>query len=167
MFKIGYSHDIHKVKAQQKPCDNFIKLGNYKIKSPYQIIANSDGDILTHAVVEAIFGALNIGSLGEHFADKAPLKKEDNAEFSQFMLKYTRAKLKDYKFKINNIDSIIIFEWQQLSSFRLKIQHALASTIGCNPADVSVKFTRSEKYGEDENTNCYLQASAVVLLSSL
>ena len=167
MYKIGFSRDLHLITKRSSVLDNYFKLGLVKIKEhPYVIKANSDGDVLVHAVTEAILGALNEGSLGEHFDHL--LTDENKDEFAQYMLNYVRNLLKKHRFKIINIDCLITYDLLKLTPFRLLMQKNMASQLKINSQLVSVKFTTSETIFAKlnaNNSNSYIEAFANVLLN--
>ncbi len=149
MYRVGQSNDIH----QLKKVDSLIHLGGVEISSNYKIISYSDGDIIIHALSEAIYGALSIGDLGYYFSDKD--KKNKNIS-SKVILNHALKKLKDHNYQIVNIDMTIICEKIYISDHKEKILNWLIKNINCN--HINIKATRWE---EDKNI---IQCNCIVLL---
>jgi 2-C-methyl-D-erythritol 2,4-cyclodiphosphate synthase len=140
MLRIGTSMDIHRLEPKHK-----LILGGIKIQAKLGTIAHSDGDVVFHALVEAIFGALAIGDLGEHFPSREQKYKNYNSE--KFLL-IAKSHLKSQKYRINNIDISIILETPKLSSYKQKIRKNIAKILALDINQVSVKAGTMEKIGE-------------------
>jgi 2-C-methyl-D-erythritol 2,4-cyclodiphosphate synthase len=140
MLRIGSSMDIHRLEPKRK-----LILGGITIKSNLGTIAHSDGDVVFHALVEAIFGALAIGDLGDHFPSSS--QKYKNYDSEKFLI-VAKKHLKQQKCKVNNIDISIILETPKLSNYKLKIRKNIAKILDVALNQVSVKAGTMEKIGE-------------------
>ena len=140
MLRIGSSMDIHRLEPKRK-----LILGGIKIQSKLGPIAHSDGDVVFHALVEAIFGALAIGDLGDNFPSEDQKYKNYNSE--KFLL-VAKKHIKRQMYRINNIDISIILEAPKLSNYKLKIRKNIAKILALDLNQVSVKAGTMEKVGE-------------------
>ncbi|MCF0126098.1 MAG: 2-C-methyl-D-erythritol 2,4-cyclodiphosphate synthase, partial [Clostridia bacterium] len=146
-YLIGEVIDYHKLIPKK---NNYIILGGVKIPSNYQVVAQSDGDCVYHAISNAILGALQLGDIGDYFSDKNKKNKNLN---SRVIIDYTLAQLKNKKLK--NIDLTIICDKILLTNYKAKIRNNLIKITKCK--NINVKATRFE-----ENKN--LIACKVALL---
>lgn len=152
-MKIGQSQDIHLL--EKKPNHN-IYIGNVEINCDWKIVAVSDGDILIHAIAEAIYGAMGLGDLGEHFPEK---KFENKNLSSKTILLDVMKKLIENNFQIQNIDTLLIFDHLLISPYKDKIKKSLAKILNIRENQINIKATRSE--GLYPN---HIMAQAIVLL---
>jgi len=139
MFRIGNGIDIHKLIKG----DGFL-LGGVKIDSIYTIEAHSDGDILYHAMSDALLGAISLGDIGEHFPDTIQKTKNMNSEdIFLFCLKEINKK----GYKLSNIDSTIMLQSPKLRPHISKIRENIAKISALNIDQISIKATTTEKLG--------------------
>ena len=137
MFFIGQAKDIHKLKkcsSNQK-----IKLGGFEFLSNYKIIAHSDGDLVLHAISNAILGSVQKFDIGEYFSDKDQKNKNIN---SINILNFALEELKKQKMQLVNIDMTIICENIMLSEYKASIIKSLQQLTKCKK--INVKATRYE-----------------------
>lgn len=158
MQRIGIGSDIHRLSAGRP-----LILGGVVIESPYGAEGHSDADALTHAIIDAILGALCEGDIGAHFPDTDP--KWAGFDSLQ-MLDRVVWLAKEKKFSVVNVDCIISLEQPKLrphiQSMREKIAQTLGTDIGC----VSIKAKSGE--GVDAvGEGRAIHAQAVVLLESI
>ncbi|ALV23323.1 hypothetical protein ASO20_01485 [Mycoplasma sp. (ex Biomphalaria glabrata)] len=152
MFKIGQSHDIHNVVDNE---NGEIKLGMVTFQCGKSIIAESDGDILIHAIVESIIGALGKGDLGTHFNGTI----SENEIIGYDMLAKIREMLFIEKYEILNIDSLIIWDAIKLFEYREIMIENIARSLDIPIERVNIKFTTTE-----DNFPKIIQAQAIVLI---
>ena len=133
---LGESVDFHKLIKCKK---SFIILGDTQIESEYKIQAHSDGDLVMHAIANAILGACCKGDIGIYFPDTN--NKYKNIDSKKILLFATTQIPKH--FQINNIDLTIICDKIKLSQYRNKITQNLVNLTKCKK--VNVKFTRFEE----------------------
>ena len=156
MIRTGLGWDVHRL-APGRP----LILGGVTIPCEFGLEGHSDADILSHAVTDALLGALALGDIGMHFPDTDPRWK--GAASSQF-LAHAAQLARDRGYEIVNVDSTVILERPKLKDFREAIREALASTLALHPDCVSVKFKTSERVGPvGEGRSA--EAQAVVTLS--
>lgn len=157
MFRIGFGNDIHRL-VENRP----LILGGVKIPAEKGAVGHSDADALTHAVTDAILGALALGDIGSHFSDKdAKWKNADSFVF----LKQTVELMKQKGFAVVNIDSTINLEKPKLRPFIEKMRENLARILEVNVSDVSVKAKTGEAVDAVGNSEA-IKAEAVVLLEN-
>jgi len=125
------------------------------------ILANSDADILLHAVTDAVLGAAALGDIGMHFPDSDPQWK--GAASARF-LEHAVALAHQAGFAIVNVDSTVILEKPKLKDYRLAIRESLARTLALPLDRVSVKFKTSEGVGP-VGRGVSAEAQAIVTLS--
>jgi len=137
---IGFGYDIHRL----APGESLILGGIHFPDAKLGTVAHSDGDVLLHAIMDALLGALALGDIGKHFPDNDPLYKNAN---SIDLLKEVGKMLKEKNARIVNIDSTLVLEQPKLrdhiDSMRKNIAEALELTID----QVSIKATTSERIG--------------------
>lgn len=155
MYRIGYAEDIHRLVSGRK-----LMIGGLEIEALYGEEAHSDGDVLLHAISEAMLGALALGDLGTHFPSYL---KETEGLDSKIILLETICMVRDLGYEIVNIDSSIILEKPKIAPHLFNIRHSIASTLGIDDAMVSVKANTNEKLGAIGRQEA-VKAVAVVLL---
>lgn len=140
--KTGLGYDVHQLIDNND--DRYLILGGVKIKHNKILKGHSDADVLIHAIVDAIFGAIAEGDIGDHFPPSNP--KFKNAD-SKIFLQYAAELVKKHKSIINNIDATIICEQPKLSPFKLKIKENIANICNIDKSNVNIKATTTEKLG--------------------
>ena len=140
MIKIGSSIDVHQLVAKRK-----LILGGIHIPSKFGAKAHSDGDVVFHAITEAIIGALAKGDLGDHFPPTDPQYK--NYDSSNFVLKAMEL-LKREKYRINNIDITIVLQDPKLGKNKSLIRDNIVKVMKLKKEQVNVKAGTAEKIGE-------------------
>ena len=119
-------------------------LGGVTIASDFGLDGHSDADVLTHAITDAVLGAIADGDIGMHFPDTDPQWKD--ASSLQF-LKHACHLSAKAGFRIANVDSTVILERPKLKDYRMAIRESLAAAMSLHLAQVSVKFKTAEKVG--------------------
>ena len=140
MIKIGSSIDVHQLVAKRK-----LILGGIHIPSKFGAKAHSDGDVVFHAITEAIIGALAKGDLGDRFPPTDPQYK--NYDSSKFVLKAMEL-LKREKYRINNIDITIVLQDPKLGKNKSLIRDNIVKVMKLKKEQVNVKAGTAEKIGE-------------------
>ncbi len=154
-MRIGQSTDIHSFADDRK-----LILGGVEIPYEKGLLGHSDADALTHAVAEAILGALALGDLGHHFPDTDPKWEGVN---SILILKEVGKMMKDKGYKIGNVDSLILIEKPKMAPHIEQMRQNFADALECDIDKISVKATRGEGLGFVGRQEGVL-AQAVVLL---
>lgn len=138
-IRIGQGIDFHKlIKGRQ------LWLGGINIPSEKGCLAHSDGDVLIHAVCDALLGAANLRDIGYHFPDT---DNKYRLIDSKILLKETAEKIRVKGFDIINIDSTVCLEEPKLSAYIEKMAEAMAASCNIDKEQVSVKATTTEKMG--------------------
>ena len=135
-IRVGLGVDAHRYAEGEN-----LVLGGTEIESRLGTVAHSDGDVLTHAICDAILGAIGSGDIGNHFSDSDPKYRNIS---SLKLLKHVISKAKEEGFSVNNIDCTIMAETPRLSPFREQMQKNLGEICDC---PVNVKFTTLEGLG--------------------
>jgi 2-C-methyl-D-erythritol 2,4-cyclodiphosphate synthase len=141
-MRIGQGFDAHRLGEPGSTLS--IRLGGMDIPFDREIIAHSDGDVLIHALCDALLGAIGQGDIGLHFPD-SDLQYE-NAD-SLLLLKETMAIVFKHGFKPVNADLTLIAEEPKMGSYRHAVQAVLADAMGMEPGQVNVKATTTEGMG--------------------
>ncbi len=138
-MRIGQGWDTHRLAAGRP-----LILGGVTIPSEFGLDGHSDADILSHAITDALLGAVALGDIGMHFPDNDPQWK--GADSKQF-LAFAAWLVRDKGYEIVNIDSTVILERPKLKDFRQNIREAIAKTVGVDANSVAVKFKTAEHVG--------------------
>lgn len=155
-MRIGQGIDFHRL---EKGLD--LWLGGVKIPSEKGCVAHSDGDVLIHAICDALLGAAGLKDIGNYFPDTD--KKYKNID-SKILLRETFDLIRQKGYIINNIDSTICLEKPKISSFIREMKNTISAILETNSENVTVKATTTEKLGyigKEEG----VVALAVVLLT--
>jgi len=137
--RIGFGFDVHKLETNLT-----LTIGGVSIPHTKGIVAHSDGDVLIHAICDALLGAANLGDIGFHFPDSdAEFKNID----SRKLLAKTVELIQSKNYKIGNIDTTLCLEKPKIQSFIKQIRSELSKTMGISENDISVKATTNEKLG--------------------
>ena len=157
-MRIGFGFDVHKLDINEK-----LVLGGLEIPHTRGTVGHSDGDVLIHAIIDALLGAANMRDIGFHFPDNS--SKYKNID-SKILLKETMKLLHKANYKIGNIDSTISLEKPKIKDFIPKMQQTLANVMNISTNDISIKATTTEKLGfegREEGVSAY----AVILILNL
>jgi len=157
MFRIGYGNDIHRLETG-KP----LILGGVSIDSEKGAVGHSDADALTHAVTDAILGALALGDIGTHFSDKD--ERWRGAESFVF-LRFVVGLMKEKGFGVVNVDSTVSLETPKLRPHIDAMRENLAVALEIEMDCVSVKAKTGEKVDAVGKSEA-IKAEAVVLLQT-
>ncbi len=138
-MRVGQGYDAHKFKE-----GDFIMLGGVKISFDKGMAAYSDGDVLIHAICDALLGAAALGDIGMHFPDTDPeLKGID----SRILLRKVAELLTEKGYKIVNIDATVIAQKPKISPHISEMRLALASDLKLEIDNINIKGTTTEKMG--------------------
>lgn len=153
MYRIGNSIDIHNLVQS----DQMQKLAGKLFEVGYKIIAHSDGDIILHAISEAILGALGLGDLGDYFSDNDDKNKNINSEI---ILDYALNKLKTYNYQIVNLDISIISELIYFKPIKNDLKFQICQLL--NTDNVNIKATIFEKESFQIQCNCAILLKKII-----
>ena len=138
-IRIGHGYDVHRFGE-----GTFVTLGGVQIAHTFGLIAHSDGDVLLHALCDALLGAAALGDIGKHFPPSDDSYK--NAD-SRVLLLHVVALLKAKNYMVNNIDATVICEAPKLSSHTAQMCANIAADCNIDVSQVNVKATTTEKLG--------------------
>ena len=138
-MRIGQSQDTHKLVEGR---DLFI--GGVKIPYEKGLLGHSDADVLLHAVIESIIGAMGLRDIGTHFSDKDP-KYEGISSLK--LLEATYEMMCKEGYKIVNVDSLIIIERPKMAPYIDEMRKNIAEALHTDIKNINVKATCSEKMG--------------------
>jgi 2-C-methyl-D-erythritol 2,4-cyclodiphosphate synthase len=138
-MRVGIGYDIHRL-VKGRP----MILGGVKIHSDKGLLGHSDGDALTHALIDAVLGALGVGDIGQFFSDKD--QKHKNADSLGFIPK-VRGLLKKHGYRIVNLDAVVIAEKPKLAPFKPAIKRSLGRAFGIKPTQIGLKGKTNERLG--------------------
>ncbi|HKL08368.1 MAG TPA: 2-C-methyl-D-erythritol 2,4-cyclodiphosphate synthase [Bacteroidales bacterium] len=137
--RIGYGYDVHRLKEGRE-----LILGGIKIPHNKGCVAHSDGDVLVHAICDALLGAAALRDIGYHFPDSDNQYKNMD---SKILLKRTIGLLAENNYTLINIDSTICLQNPTLKKFIPTMIKTLASTLNVNENKISIKATTTEELG--------------------
>jgi 2-C-methyl-D-erythritol 2,4-cyclodiphosphate synthase len=138
-YRTGLGWDVHRL-APNLP----LILGGVTIPSEIGLEGHSDADVLSHAITDAVLGAVALGDIGMHFPDTDPRWKGSG---SLMFLAHARDLARARGYRIVNVDSTVILERPKLAGYRDAIRRQLAATLELDVDRVSVKFKTAEKVG--------------------
>jgi 2-C-methyl-D-erythritol 2,4-cyclodiphosphate synthase len=138
-MRVGIGYDIHRL-VEGRP----LIAGGVTIPYGLGLAGHSDGDVLLHAVADALLGAAALGDIGSHFPDTDP--KYEGADSAGLLADVVRL-VKKEGFKVINVDTIIIAEEPKFARYVEKIRKRIAEILGVKLSSVSVKATTNEALG--------------------
>ncbi len=139
MYRIGQSSDIHQLVKGRK-----LILGGVEIPHDLGLLGHSDADVLTHAIAEALIGALALGDLGTHFPDTDPKFKDSN---SLELLAQVVELVESKGYQIVNIDSLVLIEKPKLAKYIKTMKENLCTILKIDSDQLNLKATRGESLG--------------------
>lgn len=158
VIKIGHGYDAHRFEKERK-----LVLGGITIDHSHGLAGHSDADVLTHALCDAILGALGCGDIGKHFPDS---NKEFKNIYSVSLLEKVMELSRDNGYHLSNADITVVCQAPKLAPHICRMKDVLSKTCGATPGAINIKATTTEKMGftgRKEGISCH----AVVLLQTL
>ena len=137
--RVGIGYDSHKFVEGRK-----LFLGGVEIPCGYGLLAHSDGDVLIHALIDAILGALNLGDIGMFFPDTDPHYKDIR---STILLQKINDLLSERNAKIINIDSVLMLEMPKISPYTEEMKNMLSQILKIQKERISIKAKTNEGMG--------------------
>jgi 2-C-methyl-D-erythritol 2,4-cyclodiphosphate synthase len=141
-MRIGHGYDVHRFDQTSPPMD--IKLGGVNVPSEHRLEAHSDGDVVLHALCDALLGAISAGDIGEHFPDTSDQWK--NAD-SRVLLRDVYSKVIDAGFELGNADITIAAQAPKLKDYKKLMAKTISTDLNTDAFNVNVKATTTEKLG--------------------
>jgi 2-C-methyl-D-erythritol 2,4-cyclodiphosphate synthase len=157
-IRIGNGYDIHRL-VPERP----LILGGVKIQHSLGLLGHSDADVLTHAIMDAMLGALSLGDIGHYFP---PTDPQWQGADSLKLLEQVDRLIQEKGWQISNIDSVIVAERPKLKPHIPAMRDRLSTILKLQPDQVGIKATTNEKLdatGREEGIAAY----AVVLLAEI
>jgi 2-C-methyl-D-erythritol 2,4-cyclodiphosphate synthase len=156
-MRIGHGYDVHAFGE-----GDALILGGVSIPHQHAFVAHSDGDVLIHALIDALLGAMALGDIGQHFPDTDVTYKGSN---SRDLLAVVVAMMTNNGYELGNADITIIAQSPKMAPHLEKMRLNLAADMGSDLSQINIKATTTEKLGftgREEGIACH----AVVLLSA-
>lgn len=140
-IRVGTGYDSHRLIAdKERP----LMLAGVRIPSDYALAAHSDGDVIAHAVMDAILGACALGDIGEMFPDTDAANKGKD---SIVMLQAAIARINGHGYKVNNLDITVIAEDPKVRPYRHEMRKSLSAALHMDLNDISIKGKTNEGLG--------------------
>lgn len=156
-MRIGHGYDVHAFGQ-----GDALILGGVEIPYNRAFIAHSDGDVLIHALIDAVLGALALGDIGEHFPDTDGAYKEIS---SRYLLAMVVTLMRERGYQLGNADITLVAERPKMAPHIESMRLNLSADLGCAMDQINIKATTTEKLGfvgREEGIACH----AVVLLNT-
>lgn len=153
MIRVGFGFDVHRLVS-----DRELWMGGILIPFERGLLGHSDADVLIHAICDALLGAANMRDIGYHFPDTSD---ETLGMDSKIILKKTIALIAIKGYRLGNIDATICAERPKMNPHIPEMQQCLADVIGCDPDQISIKATTTERLGftgREEGISAYAVA---------
>lgn len=158
-FRVGQGYDVHRL-VEGRP----LILGGMRIEHSLGLDGHSDADVLVHAIIDALLGAVALGDIGRHFPDTDPAYKDID---SMFLLVKTSNLIEKHGWKIGNIDSTLIAQRPKLAPYIDDIRKNLATTLNLELSQISVKAKTNEHLGfEGKELGIVAQACTLIYKES-
>lgn len=138
-MRIGQSKDVHRLVEGRD-----LIIGGVKIPYEKGLLGHSDADVLLHAVIESLIGAMGLKDIGTHFSDKSDEFKDIS---SLILLDRTYDMLKEHGYHVINIDSLIVIEKPKMAPYIDEMRNNIAAHLHCDPCQINVKATCGEGMG--------------------
>ena len=139
MFRTGFGYDAHRLVEGRA-----LVLGGVKIPYEQGLLGHSDADVLTHAIIDALLGALGRGDIGRHFPDTDPAFKDaDSLQLLGKVLEWT----KEDGYRVNQVDSTVVAEKPKLASHLDAMRERVSEVLGVQPVQVNIKAKTTEGMG--------------------
>ncbi len=157
-LRVGIGYDLHRLEAGRK-----LIVGGIELPFDKGPAGHSDGDVLAHALCDALLGAAGLGDIGTHFPDTDPKWKGAN---SLLFLEHARKLLAEKRLAIEHVDAVVILEKPKLGPHFLKMKDALAKSLGVSAEKIHLKAKTNEgvdAVGRGEAIACHVAATLVSL----
>lgn len=138
-FRIGHGYDVHRLVSDRK-----LILGGVEVPHALGLLGHSDADVLLHAVMDAILGALALGDIGKHFPDT---DEKYRGISSIHLLTCVNKMLKEAKGRIVNLDTTLILQKPKIAPYIEKMRENIAFALTCDKSCINVKATTEEHLG--------------------
>ena len=138
-MRIGIGYDVHQLCEGRK-----LILGGVEIPFERGLLGHSDADVLIHAIMDAMIGAMGLGDIGKHFPDTDPASKGIS---SVALLEHVTGLMKQQGYKIGNVDAVVIAQRPKIGPHFPAMKTILAKAMECEEEQLNLKATTEEKLG--------------------
>ncbi len=138
-MRIGHGYDVHRFGE-----GDFVTLGGVRIPHRFGLLAHSDGDVLLHALSDALLGAAALGDIGKHFPDTDPAFKGAD---SRALLRHVLKQVQNKGWKVGNVDATIVAQAPKMASHIDSMRSLIAEDLQVGIDQVNVKATTTEELG--------------------
>ena len=138
-IRVGFGYDVHQLAAGRR-----LVLGGVEFTHEKGSVAHSDGDVLIHALCDALLGAANLRDIGYHFPDNSGEFKDIS---SLILLERTMKLIRDAGWELSNADTTLVLEKPRIGRMVPQMAETLAGAMGTDAANISIKATTQEKMG--------------------
>lgn len=139
MFRIGQGYDVHAFGE-----GDHVVLGGVRVPHERGVVAHSDGDVVIHALCDAMLGALSLGDIGKHFPPSDPQWKDAD---SRAFLRHCNALVREHGWAVGNADVTVVCERPKVGPHAQAMRELMAQDLGIALDAVSIKATTTEKLG--------------------
>ncbi len=157
MYRVGFGYDVHRL-VEGRP----LVLGGVTIPHHLGLDGHSDADVLTHAIMDAILGAIARGDIGQHFPDSDPAYKDSD---SLLLLQKVMEIARQVGCKISNVDTTIVAQKPKLAHFLEGMKEKISGIMKIEPNQINIKPTTSEGLGfcgREEGIEAYAIVSLTI-----
>lgn len=155
MLRIGNGYDVHRLVEGRK-----LILGGVEIPHLKGVLGHSDGDVLVHAIMDALLGSLALGDIGQHFPDTSNEYKDMD---SMILLERVFNLIKEKGYRVVNLDCVIVAQKPKLKPYLEEMRQKISKVLETQISNISVKATTEEKLGFTGNEEG-IKSYCVVLL---
>lgn len=155
-LRIGQGLDVHAFEA-----GSFVTLAGIQIPHTHGLKAHSDGDVVLHALCDALLGALALGDIGQHFPDTDPQFKGAD---SKQLLRHVYQLILDHGYQLNNADITVACERPKLAVHNLAMRQSIADVLNVDVSQIGLKATTTEKLGFTGRQEGILSSATVLLI---
>ena len=139
MIRVGMGYDVHRLVEGRE-----LWMGGIRLEHELGLLGHSDADVLIHAICDAILGAANMRDIGYHWPDTSA---ETEGMDSKIILRKTIELIATKGYQLVNIDATICAERPKMNPYIPQMQQTMAQVIGCDPDQISIKATTTERLG--------------------
>ena len=139
MMRVGMGYDVHRLVEGRE-----LWMGGIRLEYEMGLLGHSDADVLIHAICDAILGAANMRDIGYHWPDTSD---ETEGMDSKIILKKTIELIGTKGYRLVNVDATICAERPKMNPHIPQMQETMAAVMGCDPDQISIKATTTEKLG--------------------
>lgn len=154
-FRIGHGFDVHRFGD-----GDHLMIGGIRVPFDHGFVAHSDGDVLLHAISDALLGACALGDIGHHFPDTDPAWKGAD---SRALLRHVVGLVREAGYRVGNLDATLMAQAPRMAEWIPRMREAIAADVGIELGAVNVKATTTERLGFTGRGEG-IAAEAVVLL---